>query len=237
VTEPIAHSAPTIAPEYRYTGVLAVSVVLLVFVIVAPASDWARAVAVALEAAALLIVVATSRVRGPVRQGRALALGLVAAAVVAAIAAGAVSKPVVYVIAGLLAASIPVTLATGLVRLVRRHGATVQAVSGGLAIYVCVGLVFAWVIGYVAEAGSGSYFESGGDGTTGDRVYYSFTVLTTTGFGDYAAATDVGHALAVVEMLVGQIYLVTVLGILVTGIAGGRRLTDASPGPDDSLAR
>ena len=97
--------------------------------------------------------------------------------------------------------------------------------------------MFAWIIGFVAEVGNGSYFESGGDGTTGDRVYYSFTVLTTTGFGDYAAATDVGHALAVVEMLVGQIYLVTVLGILVSGIAGGPRLADSSPGPDDSLAR
>ena len=210
--------------SYRYTGVLAVSMTLLVFVIVAPAADWARGVAIALEAIALLIVVATSRVRGPVRRGRALTIVVVAIVVVAGVAIGAVSNAVIYLVAGLLAALIPVTLAAGLVRLVRQHGATVQAVSGGLAIYVLVGLVFAWIIGFAAEVGDGSYFVSGGNGSTGDRVYYSFTVLTTTGFGDYAAATDVGHALAVVEMLVGQIYLVTVLGILVSGIAGGPRL-------------
>jgi hypothetical protein len=218
MTEP-EHSAAS----YRYTGVLLVSVVLLVFVIVAPAEDWARAVAVALEAAALLIVVATSRVRGPVRRGRALAISVVAAVVVVGIATGVVSDAVGNLIAGLLAASIPVTLSTGLVRLVRRHGATVQAVAGGLAIYVLAGLVFAWIIGFVAAVGDSAYFVSGTDGSSGDRVYYSFTVLTTTGFGDYSAATDVGHALAVVEMLVGQIYLVTVLGILVSRVATGPR--------------
>jgi hypothetical protein len=46
-------------------------------------------------------------------------------------------------------------------------------------------------------------------------VYYSFTVLTTTGFGDLTAASAAGEALSVVEMLAGQIYLVTVIGVLV----------------------
>jgi len=46
-------------------------------------------------------------------------------------------------------------------------------------------------------------------------VYYSFTVLTTTGFGDYTAAQPFGHALSVLEMLTGQLYLVTVIGIVV----------------------
>ena len=50
-------------------------------------------------------------------------------------------------------------------------------------------------------------------------MYYSFTVLTTTGFGDLTAAHGAGRALAVLEMLMGQIYLVTVISILI-----GRRL-------------
>jgi Ion channel len=50
-------------------------------------------------------------------------------------------------------------------------------------------------------------------------VYFSFTVLTTTGFGESPAATPFGHALAVVEMLIGQFYLVTVIGILVGNLA------------------
>jgi hypothetical protein len=53
-------------------------------------------------------------------------------------------------------------------------------------------------------------------------VYYSFTVLTTTGFGDYTPEMSVGRAVAVLEMLTGQLYLVTVIGVLVGNFAGRR---------------
>jgi len=46
-------------------------------------------------------------------------------------------------------------------------------------------------------------------------VAYSFTVFTTTGFGDYTAAHPVGHALAVLEMLTDQLYLVTVISVMI----------------------
>ena len=46
-------------------------------------------------------------------------------------------------------------------------------------------------------------------------MYFSFTTLTTTGYGDYTAALRGGRALAVLEMLVGQLYLVTVIAMLV----------------------
>ncbi len=59
----------------------------------------------------------------------------------------------------------------------------------------------------------------------GDQLYFSFTVLTTTGFGDFSAATPVGHALAVIEMLTGQLYLVTVIGLLIGNFS--RRLNSA----------
>ena len=35
-------------------------------------------------------------------------------------------------------------------------------------------------------------------------MYFSFTTLTTTGYGDYTAALRGGRALAVLEMLVGS---------------------------------
>jgi hypothetical protein len=63
------------------------------------------------------------------------------------------------------------------------------------------------------------YFAQIASATSSDRVYYSFTVLTTTGFGDLTAAHGAGRALAVTEMLVGQIYLVTVISVLI-----GRRI-------------
>ena len=54
-------------------------------------------------------------------------------------------------------------------------------------------------------------------------AYYSFTTLTTTGFGDLTPATPAGHALAVIEMLTGQLYLVTVIGLLIGNFAARQR--------------
>jgi Ion channel len=114
-------------------------------------------------------------------------------------------------------------------RLLRESGVTVQAVAGALAIYLCLGLVFAGIVGFVTHLDSTPYFAQHTDGTEADRLYFSFTVLTTTGFGDFSAATPAGHALAVVEMLAGQLYLVTVIGGLLIGNFVGRAKTAKSP--------
>lgn len=205
--------------KYRYGAVFLLTFALLVFSVAAPAADWTRAVAVGLEFGALIVVVATSRAREDVRRVRVAVAGATAVAVIVAIGTGALSRGAVYAISGLLAAFIPVALVRGLWRLVREHGVTLQAVAGALAIYLLVGLMFAWAVGFVATLDSGAYFTNGQDASGGDIVYFSFTVLTTTGFGDYTAATPAGHTLAVVEMLVGQLYLVTVIGVLVGGLA------------------
>ena len=116
----------------------------------------------------------------------------------------------------------------GLLRLLREHGVTVQAVAGALAICLCLGLLFAWIIGFITHLDSTLYFAQHTDGTEGDRLYFSFTVLTTTGFGDFSAATSVGHAVAVIEMLTGQLYLVTAIGLLIGNLAG-RQTTTSIP--------
>lgn len=113
----------------------------------------------------------------------------------------------------------------GLLRLLRERGVTLHAVAGALAIYLSVGLVFASVIGFIAQVDSTPYFAQHTSGTEGDRVYFSFTVLTTTGFGDFTAATPVGHALAVIEILTGQLCLVTVIGLLIGNFAGRLKTT------------
>jgi hypothetical protein len=207
---------------FRYGFVLAVTLGLLVFEIVAPERAWARAVTLGLEGVALTVVVATSRARAATRRAAALAVAGAGALVVLLAAADVLSRGVVFAIGGLLAAAIPAALVGGLVRLIRERGVTLRAVVGALTIYLYVGLLFAYVIAFVSAVDSTSYFAQP-DVDHGDRVYFSFTVLTTTGFGDFTAATSLGHALAVVEMLTGQLYLVTVIGVLVGGLVGRHR--------------
>ena len=61
--------------EFRYGAVFVLMLILLVFVIIAPAGNATRAVVLALEGSALLVVVATSRERRAVRNARARGLG------------------------------------------------------------------------------------------------------------------------------------------------------------------
>jgi Ion channel len=209
--------------RFRYGAVFQLILVLLVFEVIAPDADWARSLAVALAAAALTVAVATSRARGPVRRMRALLVVGAAVVVVLGTALGAISAAATFLIVTLLVALVPVAIGGGLLRLIRDEGVTLQAVAGALAIYLLIGLLFASVIGFVAHVQSRPYFSGTSVTSNSDDVYYSFTVLTTTGFGDYTAATPFGRALAVLEMLTGQLYLVTVIGVLVGNFVGRRR--------------
>jgi hypothetical protein len=216
VTEPDSGHRPG---GYRYGVVLLLAFALVVFQVLTSGGDWSRAVVVALQSAALLVVVATSRARSEVRRARATAVGAGALVLVAGVAAGVVPIAVTFLVIVALNTAVPLALVAGLLRMIRTRGVTVQAVAGALAIYLLVGLLFAAMISFVANVDDAAYFTQGSDGSSSERVYFSFTVLTTTGFGDFTAATSVGRSLAVVEMLLGQIYLVTIIGILVGNLA------------------
>lgn len=210
-------------PQFRYPVVLALMAIDVVFLIAAPNTNWARALGITIEGAALVIAVATSRERESVRRRRALGLGLAMVAAVGLIAFGLAPRWLTAVVAVLVTAAVPVVLVRGLLRLLNTSGVTFNAVAGSLAIYMSTGLIFAWIVGFVAQISSTPYFAQRAATTQGDKVYFSFTVLTTTGFGDLTPATAVGHALAVIEMLTGQLYLVTVIGLLIGNFAARGR--------------
>ena len=209
--------------SYRYGAVLFLSVLSLIFQLVAPDADWARAVAIAIGGGALVAIAVTSAEPESSRRRGAALLSAALIATCVLVGTGAVPESFGQIVLGLLAAAMPIALGRGLVGLLRRQGVTVQAVAGALAIYMFVGLGFAATISAFALLGDVPYFTDGSDGTSAERTYFSFTTLTTTGFGDLAAATQAGRAVAVVEMLVGQLYLVTVIGILVGNLGRRRR--------------
>ena len=206
-------------------GSARVSVVLVRFPVAAPSVDWSRAVTLALEGAALVVAVATARERERVRYRQALVVGVVMLVVILGVATGTVSLQLTAAVTTLITAAVPVVIVRGLLRLLRGQGVTAQAVAGALAIYLSIGLVFPWIISFIAEISSTPYAAQNTNGTDGTRLYSSFTVMTTTGFGDFSAATPAGRALAVIEMLTGQLYLVTVIGLLIGNFASGRKTT------------
>ena len=121
----------------------------------------------------------------------------------------------------------PPAFATGLLRSLRMtHEVRLEAVSGVLSLYVLLGLLFAFLFGAVDRLGDGDFFTSGEAATVSNCLYFSFTTLTTVGYGDFAARTDLGHTLCVFEMLIGQIYLVTVVSLIVSNLRRPREVIE-----------
>lgn len=210
-------------PQFRYPAVLGLMLAAVVVLIGGPSANWSYALGIALEGLALVLTVATSRERESVRRRRALAIGVTMIVAVILVASGVAPRWLTALIALVVTAGVPVALARGLLRLLRRDGVTFNAVAGSLAIYLSTGLIFAWAVAFISTVSSASYFAQHASTTVGQKVYFSFTVLTTTGFGDFTPATPAGHALAVIEMLTGQLYLVTVIGLLIGNFAAHQR--------------
>jgi hypothetical protein len=99
--------------------------------------------------------------------------------------------------------------------LTRRQTATSRTLAGAVAIYLLVGLVFADLYMCLAEISGVDFFAQTGLTSSVAYLYFSYTTLTTVGFGDLTAGTDPGRMLAVVEALMGQLYLVTVVAFIV----------------------
>ena len=66
---------------------------------------------------------------------------------------------------------------------------------------------------------------------TPELMYYSFTTLTTVGYGDIAPATRVARSLAILEMLAGQLYLAAFVARLV-GVMAAPRIGPQDESPD-----
>jgi hypothetical protein len=221
------NTPPDLEGTHRYGIVLGVALATVLFLIVAPESSWSRAVGLLLSGGMLLVVIATSRGNVELRERAGVAILIVTLAVVAAVGFEWIEQGIGTALSAALVLTTLVQLLRGLAVLLRVRGVTVQAVAGALAIYLLVGIVFSFVVSTMARFGPEPYFAQGFDGSESERVYYSFTSMTTTGFGDLTPATRGGRAVAVLEMLTGQIYLVTVISLLV-GNLRRRREADES---------
>jgi len=194
--------------------VLGLIIVSFVFISVAPDSNWADSVLAFLQSITLVMALWTS---GVARADSTLSLSLVALASISALAllvfGGEGLDGFVGILSGLLTVATIGTIALGVVD---QCEANVQAVTGAVCVYVMIGLVFVFIYGVLAKLGSGDFFAQGTDGTRSLRLYFSFVTLATLGYGDYTPAGSLGRTLAVVEALIGQLYLVTVIAVLVS---------------------
>ena len=85
---------------------------------------------------------------------------------------------------------------------------------------------------YVAFSrwGHSAFFAGHAAARSSDYLFFSYTTLTTTGYGNLVPAGTVGQSFAVLEMLVGQIFLVTLVAGLVSLWRPGSTRTPAGGG-------
>lgn len=107
---------------------------------------------------------------------------------------------------------------------------SVDTILGALCVYLLISLVAAFSYVAVATADADAFIGlSSTDQRLGDMLYFSVTTLTTLGYGDIAPATPLARALATLEALIGQLYLVVLVAYLV-----GQRLTQPPARPPRS---
>lgn len=107
-----------------------------------------------------------------------------------------------------------------------RRTVTMHLIFGAIAVYLLIGVSFAffYVILYTADPTAFRGVEGAADGF-GQFLYFSFVTLTTLGYGDVTPVTRIGGSLATMEATVGQIYL-TVLVARLVGMQISQQATD-----------
>lgn len=202
--------------RYRFERPFGLILTAAIFQLAAPEEDWARWVTIVLQAGVVLAALEVARSSPRVRDAAALALGaVVVVSGIVAIVAGGLGGGPGRLIALALVVLAPAAIVHALVAQVREEGITVETMLAGLSLYLLAGIGFAFLFGAIDEIGSTPFFASGRSGTPSEFLYYSFTTMTTTGYGDFTAGTAVGRAVSVTEALAGQIYLVTVVALIV----------------------
>jgi Ion channel len=205
---------------YAYGWLLLLTLSSLAFQLGAPDTEAARLMTIALQSATLLGALHVSGAhRWLVRLAAAATVLALLATAIASIGSSEVGEEGARSVGLLLVLLAPAAIVRGIVRQAREHGAiTIRTMFGVLCVYLLVGMAFAFAYGAIAAIGDEPFFAEISGGTQSDFLYFSFTTLTTTGFGDLTAAYDLGRSLAVTEALVGQIYLVTVVALIVGNI-------------------
>jgi hypothetical protein len=205
----------------RYGALLVLLVLNYTVALLIESRTGGQVLILVLTIASLLFALHTSEVRGRI----------VAVAIAACVAAGAISvveaarhdaraSALLSMVIGLLLLATPISV---LRRILGYHQIiTSETLAAALSVYLLLGLAFANLYTGIDRWDPGTFTNVEAGERLSDLVYFSFITLTTVGYGDIVATSDLGRTLAVTEALMGQIILVTFVGRIVGLMAGPR---------------
>jgi len=180
-----------------------------------PPAGWGgRVTAVAFAGLTAVIALTSSDVR-PRRVVLAvvLAVGATVAATLARVLDWDPLLGTAFLVDGILLCVATVTI---LRRVVRATVVDFRTILGAISVFTMLGLLFGYLFLALGRLKGGDVFAGVAHAAPRDYMFFSYTTLTTTGYGNLVPAGDIGQILAVFEMLIGQIFLVTLVARLVS---------------------
>jgi voltage-gated potassium channel Kch len=203
----------------RYGAVLVLLIASFVLLGVSREGRWLRLVVAPLLIVTLEFILKTSGASRSARKAAWVIDGIVVlVAIVQVVVFGRNSPYATY--AGLAAVSL-----TGMYFMFRRilehQVISIQTLLAAASVYVLIGLSFAFLLLTVGMI-VGPDFLRHAQRQPDDYVYQSFITLTTVGYGDIFPGRDSARVLLVLEALVGQLFLATVIARLVAGFGRQR---------------
>jgi hypothetical protein len=123
-----------------------------------------------------------------------------------------------------------------LIRVVTAVEVNARVILGAISVYTVLGLLFGFTYEAIARVQNTPFFEGAPHLHHGDFLFYSYTTLTTTGYGNLVAYGQPGEMISTFEMLIGQIFLVTLVAGLVSLWRPGeglKRRRAARRGPEE----
>jgi hypothetical protein len=214
----------------RYGLLLAAIVAAFFFQGIANPGRWEQAVITALLGMTLLLAFWAANAKPVVMRSAIVVAAVVVVFSIVESITGEVGAAPARIANMLLVLLAPPAIVVGVVRSLRARGrVTVEAVFGVLCVYILLGMLFAFLYGTVDRLGQ-PFFAQDVQASVARCLYYSFTTLTTVGYGDLTATTNLGHTLSVTEALFGQIWLVTVVSVIVGNLSRQRGSIGAGRG-------
>ena len=113
-----------------------------------------------------------------------------------------------------------------------------RTILGAISVYTVLGILFTFVYGTIDRIQGGALLRRaiahpGGS----DFIFFSYTTLTTTGYGNLVPGGQPGRMIAGLEMMIGQIFLVTLVAGLVSLWRPGEALRRRRERHDGAQAR
>ena len=92
---------------------------------------------------------------------------------------------------------------------------TLNVIYAAIAVYLFIAFMWAFLFLLVEKLQPGSITLGGTEESTFHFFYYSFVTITTLGYGDITPTSEIARSLALLEAVIGQIYLVVLVARLV----------------------